>query len=94
MHRQARAAQRRLEFLAFTESAGVAWEEPNPGHFKLGPLNYYPSTNRCYFDGARSGPCSPVQAVQLARKIVARPAPGGGEPETPVAICVELPEDS
>lgn len=72
MSKSERGAARRLQFLALADSTGTVWDEPNLGHFKFGPLNFYPSTSRYYFDGHESRRCSMETAIELARKIRSR----------------------
>lgn len=35
------------------ESLGVHYRRPDPSHFKIGKINYYPSTGRTHIDGHR-----------------------------------------
>jgi hypothetical protein len=68
---RAKAQTERLRALAAAEE--IPWQEPNPGHFKVGPFNYYPSTTKFYFDGGRKrGRCSPEVATGLAKRLSGR----------------------
>lgn len=70
MNRKQRSAAQTERLRALAKAERIPWEEPNPGHFKLGPFNYYPSTSKFYFDGgAKRGRCSPEAATELAKKL-------------------------
>ena len=72
---------REQRFLRLSEEAGCKWYQPTRGHYKHGPVNYYPRTGTYMIDGRKSGRCSPEIAIQLAMRRPTLQAPVTGEEE-------------
>lgn len=44
----------------------VRWTEPTAWHFKIGSINFYPSTGKVHVDGEKgSQPCAPERLIEL-----------------------------
>lgn len=81
MARKKTLEQDRIATLKLLREYKVYYTEPNPNHFKMRNLNYWPSSGKIFVDGAQS--CLPDRGLQALEAELRRKGYQSSGPSTP-----------